>query len=122
MRDGDGREVQEARSGGLRPPASLPASDSSPRLSIRDRHSNPAPRRARLGSLGSYAAILADGRRLHLQHGPIDLVIEAFGEAAMVQDAYRAAAERFDGLLEALCTELPLLRAQQRADSAEAKG
>ncbi|WP_413991799.1 UPF0280 family protein [Labrys okinawensis] len=69
-----------------------------------------------------HAAILPDGHRLHLQHGPIDLIIEAFGEVAVVQEAYRAAVERFDGLLEALCTELPLLRAQQKADSAEAKG
>ncbi|GLS18289.1 hypothetical protein GCM10007874_13060 [Labrys miyagiensis] len=68
------------------------------------------------------AAILADGRRLHLQHGPIDLVIEAFGEVGAVQDAYRTAARRFDGLLEELCAELPLLRAKQRSDSAEAEG
>lgn len=72
--------------------------------------------------MGPYAAILSDGRRLHLQHGPIDLVIEAFGEAGAMRDAHRAAAERFDGLLEALCAELPLLRAQQSAGSIEARG
>ena len=55
--------------------------------------------------------MLPDKRRLHLQDGPIDLVIEAFGQAAAVAEAYRAAAERFDGLLDALCAELPLLRA-----------
>ena len=33
---------------------------------------------------GAQAAMLPDGRRLHLQHGPIDLIIEAFGEPAEV--------------------------------------
>jgi ApbE superfamily uncharacterized protein (UPF0280 family) len=59
---------------------------------------------------GPRAAWLGDGR-LHLQHGPIDLVIEAFGEAEPVRAAYEAAARRLDGLLEALSAELPLLRA-----------
>lgn len=56
------------------------------------------------------AALLADARRLHLNDGPIDLVIEANGAAGTVAAAYRAAAERFVGLLDALCEELPLLR------------
>lgn len=60
------------------------------------------------------AAMLPDGRRLHLQDGPIDLVIEAFGEPAAVQAAYAAAIARFGGLLDELCTELPLLRAPVR--------
>lgn len=54
--------------------------------------------------------MLPDGRRLHLQDGPIDLVIEAFGAAREVERAYRAAVERFTGLLDELCAELPLLR------------
>jgi len=57
------------------------------------------------------AALLADGRRLHLQDGPIDLIIEATGDACAVQHAYAAATERLTGLLEALCAELPALRA-----------
>jgi uncharacterized protein len=57
------------------------------------------------------AAMLPDGRRLHLQDGPIDLVIEAFGDAAAVRGAYRAAASRFATILDELCAELPLLRA-----------
>ena len=39
---------------------------------------------------GPQARSAADGRRLHLNHGPIDLIIEAFGEAAEVQRGLRA--------------------------------
>jgi ApbE superfamily uncharacterized protein (UPF0280 family) len=59
---------------------------------------------------------LADGRRLHLQDGPIDLIVEARGSATEVRAAYDAAALRFTGLLDELCDELPLLR--QAADPA----
>lgn len=55
---------------------------------------------------------LADGRRLHLQDGPIDLIVEAHGAAADVQMAYEAAIGRFTGLLDELCAELPELRRQ----------
>jgi ApbE superfamily uncharacterized protein (UPF0280 family) len=54
---------------------------------------------------------LADGRRLHLQDGPIDLIVEASGSEANIRAAYAAAARRFSGLLDELCGELPLLRA-----------
>jgi ApbE superfamily uncharacterized protein (UPF0280 family) len=53
---------------------------------------------------------LAEGRRLHLQDGPIDLIVEAWGSEANVRAAYDAAARRFTGLLDALCEELPELR------------
>ncbi|MGP9810221.1 UPF0280 family protein [Rhodopseudomonas sp. NSM] len=56
------------------------------------------------------AAMLADGRRLHLQDGPIDLIIEATGDPRAVRHAYAAATQRFAGLLDALCAELPALR------------
>jgi ApbE superfamily uncharacterized protein (UPF0280 family) len=59
---------------------------------------------------------LADGRRLHLQDGPIDLIVEARGGEANLRAAYDAAARRFTGLLDELCGELPLLR--QAADPA----
>jgi hypothetical protein len=50
-------------------------------------------------------------RRLHLQEGPIDLVIEAFADdPAQVERACEAAARRFTGILQALVDELPLLR------------
>jgi len=53
---------------------------------------------------------LADGRRLHLQDGPIDLIVEAWGSEANVRAAYNAAAQRFTGLLDTLCEELTELR------------
>jgi uncharacterized protein len=59
---------------------------------------------------------LADGRRLHLQDGPIDLIVEAHGSEANRRAAYDAAARRFTGLLDELCGELSLLR--QAADPA----
>jgi ApbE superfamily uncharacterized protein (UPF0280 family) len=61
-------------------------------------------------------ALLPDGKRLHLQDGPIDLVIEANGTVVEVRAAYDAAARRFTGLLDELCEELTTLR--QAADPA----
>jgi ApbE superfamily uncharacterized protein (UPF0280 family) len=56
------------------------------------------------------AHLLPDGKRLHLQDGPIDLVIEASGQAGAVSAAYRAAEIRFATILDELCGELSLLR------------
>jgi ApbE superfamily uncharacterized protein (UPF0280 family) len=53
---------------------------------------------------------LADGKRLHLQDGPIDLIVEARGSATNARAAYDAAARRFTGLLDELCDELKMLR------------
>jgi ApbE superfamily uncharacterized protein (UPF0280 family) len=50
------------------------------------------------------------GERLHLSHGPIDVVLKAWGRADEVRAAYRAAAMRFPGVLPELCTELAELR------------
>jgi uncharacterized protein len=55
-------------------------------------------------------AMLPDGKRLHLQDGPIDLIIEANGSAADIHAAYAAASRRFTGLLDELCAELAELR------------
>jgi uncharacterized protein len=55
-------------------------------------------------------ALLPDGKRLHLQDGPIDLIIEAKGGEGDVRAAYEAAANRFAGLLDELCEELGKLR------------
>jgi uncharacterized protein len=54
--------------------------------------------------------LLEDGRRLHLNDGPIDLIVEAFGESAEIDAAYRVAAERFATVLDELCGELHFLR------------
>ena len=54
--------------------------------------------------------LLADGR-LHLQHGPMDIIIGADGVPAAVQQAHEAAWQRFRGLLQELVDELPALRA-----------
>jgi ApbE superfamily uncharacterized protein (UPF0280 family) len=56
------------------------------------------------------AGLLEDGRRLHLRHGPIDLILEANGPAGQVRSAYRQAAETFEGILADLVGELDLLR------------
>ncbi|MDR6870510.1 ApbE superfamily uncharacterized protein (UPF0280 family) [Bosea sp. BE125] len=50
------------------------------------------------------------GNRLHLQEGPSDLVIAAFGPKPRIERAYAAAEARFDGLLTELAGELRLLR------------
>ena len=48
--------------------------------------------------------------RWHFQHGPIDLVIVAEGEAAAVADAHEAAWLRFETVLPELVAELRTLR------------
>lgn len=55
------------------------------------------------------------GERLHLQHGPIDVVLKAFGDAATIRAAEHAAAVRFATILEELVAELPALRRDARA-------
>ncbi|PWK70576.1 UPF0280 family protein [Aminobacter sp. AP02] len=53
---------------------------------------------------------LPDKRRLHFNHGPIDLIVEAFGEQREVDLAYQQAAERFQTILGELVVELTELR------------
>lgn len=55
-------------------------------------------------------AILPDGRRRHFQHGPMDLVIEAFGTGPETALAYGQAWDRFTTVLDELTAELPQLR------------
>jgi ApbE superfamily uncharacterized protein (UPF0280 family) len=59
--------------------------------------------------MSAIAARLADGR-LHLQHGPIDLIVEAFGAVDEVERSYSQAVERFGDILPTLARELPALR------------
>jgi ApbE superfamily uncharacterized protein (UPF0280 family) len=65
-------------------------------------------------------ALLSDGRRLHLQDGPIDLIVEARG--GDVRAAYAAAATRFTGLLDELCAELTELRSPALPSHCALKG
>jgi len=60
--------------------------------------------------------------RLHLHDGPIDLIIHADGTPTAVEQAYRAAATRFVTVLDELCAELPLLRAQALPNSPRPRG
>ena len=54
-------------------------------------------------------ARLPDGRP-HLQHGPIDLILEAWGRPSEVAAAYEQAEACFATILPRLVDELPLLR------------
>src|SRR5260221_13280533 len=60
--------------------------------------------------MSALATLLPDGRRLHLQHGPIDLVIEAFGSRQETQSAYGQAVAAFHTVLPGLMVELAVLR------------
>lgn len=71
---------------------------------------------------GPIAALLG-GYRLHLQHGPIDLIIGADTERAEDKDrAFAAARARFQTILTELVSELPLLRSPVTAESARPQG
>lgn len=50
------------------------------------------------------------GNRLHMQHGPIDLIVQAEGDLAVVQDAHQQAQALFRQVLPTLVTELSRLR------------
>jgi len=48
--------------------------------------------------------------RLHLQYGPIDLLIDVDAPSGAIAHAHAVAQQAFNGVLEALVNELPLLR------------
>jgi len=52
-----------------------------------------------------------EGERLHLSHGPIDVVLKAWGQPDAMRAAYAAAGARFPTILPELCDELTALRA-----------
>jgi uncharacterized protein len=60
--------------------------------------------------------------RLHLQDGPIDLIVGANAATADVECAYRAAAARFRTILDELCEELESLRAPAAPGEAKLAG
>ncbi|MFC5608658.1 UPF0280 family protein [Variovorax soli] len=51
-----------------------------------------------------------DDGRWHWQHGPIDIVVQAEGDAPALAEAHEAAWQRFAGILDELVGELRLLR------------
>ncbi|MEX0368862.1 MAG: UPF0280 family protein [Ruegeria sp.] len=69
--------------------------------------------------MGPVAAILPCGTRLHLQHGPIDLIIGVDGNRAR---AFEAARARFDTILQELVDELQTLRTPMTPDAPEPRG
>ncbi|MFO1058701.1 MAG: UPF0280 family protein [Dongiaceae bacterium] len=71
---------------------------------------------------GHQARRLPDGRRLFLQHGPMDVVVEAFGPPAEISLAYAQAEARFAGILAELVAELPLLRRPVGAEPPALRG
>ncbi len=60
----------------------------------------------------SPSAVRLSGNRLHLQDGPIDLIVHARGPRPAVEKAYANATRRFQTVLGELVSELALLRAQ----------
>jgi ApbE superfamily uncharacterized protein (UPF0280 family) len=65
------------------------------------------------------AAILPCGTRLHLQHGPIDLIISADGQR---ERAFEAANARFQTILTELVAELEVLKQPMTSVMARPKG
>ena len=63
------------------------------------------------------AVLLPCGTRLHLQHGPIDLIIGADGAKEIRAFAFKAATQRFETVLEELVCELDLLRTPLRKNA-----
>ena len=60
---------------------------------------------------GAQANWLPDGR-LHLHHGPIDIILQGWGDPRALQAGYAAAVARFETILTELVAELPALRAE----------
>ena len=71
---------------------------------------------------GPQARMLPDNKRLHLHHGPIDLVIEAHGPMDEIKKAYVQAVTAFDNVLGSLSEELPLLRQPWQSDGVNPEG
>jgi ApbE superfamily uncharacterized protein (UPF0280 family) len=68
---------------------------------------------------GAQISLLSDGRRLHMNHGPIDLIVEGFGARGEVEAAYRQAAAGFPAILPRLVEELCCLRCAAKPEDAD---
>jgi len=65
---------------------------------------------------------LPDGR-IHFSHGPIDVVVQVDATVTISSErAIKIAWNRFQNVLEELCSELPLLRSPERAKWARLQG
>jgi hypothetical protein len=79
------------------------------------------------GPAATYLDGDADGR-LHLQHGPIDLIVGVDGAVSLELEryfrhhAFALANRRFKTILEELVAELPLLKSEATAASPDPKG
>jgi uncharacterized protein len=62
-----------------------------------------------VNSMTAQRAQLPDGR-WHFQHGPMDIIIGAAGDASALNDAHAKAWQRFQHILQELVEELPALR------------
>ncbi len=83
------------------------------------------PQREISPSTAKQASLLADGNRLYLCQGPIDLIIHAQGikgNVSEVAKAYQQARMAFAGILDDLVCELELLRAPIQVNSLKPKG
>lgn len=69
--------------------------------------------------MGPVARILPQGQRLHLQHGPSDLIVYAEGDRAC---AYDAAIARFETIIAEVVAELPALRTQVSSSTTTPQG
>ncbi|CAN7681644.1 UPF0280 family protein [Acidovorax sp. LjRoot118] len=65
---------------------------------------------------------LLSAGRWHLQHGPMDVIVQAEGDALAVAAAHARAWVRFQGLLQELVRELPALRAPVGAGDCPLQG
>lgn len=59
---------------------------------------------------GPQIVILKDPLRIHLHHGPIDIIARAWGSDGEIRLAYQFAAHRFESVLDELVSELTELR------------
>lgn len=73
--------------------------------------------------MGPTSTLLDDGHRLHLQHGPIDLIIGADPASHKQRGAaFQLATTAFETVLEKLVEELPLLQSAISPKSPSPKG